>query len=267
MKLLFVGLFDSSTLWRWAIMLWLIVACGLPLPALSVNPMQLFEKANEHYQQGNYQQSIRLYDSILKAGYISPELYFNLGNAHYKAGELPAAILNYERALKLRPADKDTEYNLKLANSQTIDRIEPLPEVFYKKWINRWLMETPAEKRFRMVIILLWITAGLTAGWLFIRQGWLKSLSFYLAIAVLALSVFFFMVATWQKKQISRQHHGIIFQPNVYVKASPDEKSANLFMLHGGTKVQLIDEIRGWHRIQLPNGMEGWLPVAAVEKI
>ncbi len=240
---------------------------GLPLSAFSINPAQLFEKANEKYQQSNYQEAIQLYDSIIRAGYISPELYFNLGNAYYKAGALPAAILNYERALRLRPGDKDTEFNLKLANSQTIDRIEPVPEVFYKKWINHWLMETTAEKRLRMVIILLWITTALAAGWLFIRLSWLKSLSFYLAIVALAGSIFFFLVASWQKKQINSQHYGIIFQPNVYVKASPDEKSANLFMLHGGTKVRLIDEISGWNRIQLPNGMEGWLPVSAVEKI
>lgn len=239
----------------------------IPLLLAAKPQADLFRKANESFQKGNYEEAIRQYEDILKSGYVSPELYYNLGNAYFKTSNIPAAILNYERSLKLRPGDADAEFNLKIANSQTIDKIEPLPEVFYKRWLNKWLMNSTPQKRFQWVIILLWICFGMIACWLFIPQRWIKQVSFLLAMAAFAGSIFIFSVASWQQKQLHEVRYAIIFQANVYVKSSPDEKSANLFMLHGGTKVKLVDELSGWKRIRLPNGHEGWVPQNVLEII
>ncbi|MBL7929126.1 MAG: tetratricopeptide repeat protein [Bacteroidia bacterium] len=245
----------------------LMVLLMLPLTSIAKMQTEQFKLANEHFQKGNYKEAIQQYEAIINAGYEAPELYFNLGNAHYKNSNIPAAILNYERALKLSPGDTDTEFNLKLANSQTIDKIELLPEVFYKRWLNKWLMNTPAENKFSWVIILLWICLAWTAAWLFIPVRWIKQIAFACALISLSGSISVYAIATWQQKQIRSDNYAIIFQSNVYVKSSPDEKSANLFMLHGGTKVKMMDELSGWKRIRLPNGHEGWIQENALEKI
>lgn len=234
----------------------------------SAKPQEdLLKKANDSFQKGNYEDAIQQYEEIIKSGYIAPELYYNLGNAYYKTANIPAAILNYERSLKLRPGDADAEFNLKMANSQTIDKIESLPEVFYKKWLNQWLMSTTPEKRFQWVIILLWICLALIASWLFLPQRRIKQISFLLALFACAGSIALYSIARWQQKRLHDERYAIIFHSNVYVKSSPDDKSANLFMLHGGTKVKMTDELSGWKRIQLPNGHEGWIPEKALEKI
>ena len=59
----------------------------------------------------------------------------------------------------------------------------------------------------------------------------------------------------------------IIFSPTVTIKSSPDEKSVDLFVLHEGTKVELIDNIGDWYEIRIANGSVGWLATSAVEKI
>lgn len=245
----------------------LMILFLLPLLTAAQPQAERFKKANDYFQKGNYEEAIREYESIIKSGYVSPELYYNLGNAYYKTANIPASILNYERSLKLRPSDADAEFNLKIANSQTIDKIEPLPEAFYKKRINKWLMNTTPEHRLNGTLILLWICFALTAAWLFIPVRWIKQVSFTLALMALAGSIASYSVAAWQQKRMHNESYAIIFQSNVYVRSSPDEKSASLFMLHGGTKVKLMDELSGWKRIRLPNGMEGWLPEMAVEKI
>lgn len=244
-----------------------IILIMLPFSSMAKTQTEQFKRANDFYQKGKYKEAVQQYEVIIQSGYVSPELFYNLGNAYYKTSNLPAAILNYERSLKLRPGDADTEFNLKLANSQTIDKIEPLPEAFYKKWFNKWLMNISPEKRFDWVIILLWICVVLIAGWLFIPVRWIKQIAFSLALLSLAGSIAVYAIASWQQSRIHSDHYAIIFQSNVYVKSSPDEKSANLFMLHGGTKVKMIDELSGWKRIRLPNGHEGWIQDNALEKI
>jgi len=47
--------------------------------------------------------------------------------------------------------------------------------------------------------------------------------------------------------------------PTVTVKSSPSEASVDLFVLHEGTKVALLDEADGWCKIKIANGSVGWL--------
>jgi len=59
----------------------------------------------------------------------------------------------------------------------------------------------------------------------------------------------------------------IVFAPTITVKSSPDDKSTDLFVVHEGTKVRIIDNISGWYEIRIANGSVGWLPLTALEKI
>ena len=62
------------------------------------------------------------------------EVYYNLGNSYYKADDIARAILNYERALLLEPGNADIRANLEIARSKTIDKVIPVPEVFFVSW-------------------------------------------------------------------------------------------------------------------------------------
>src|SRR5947209_3472912 len=95
---------------------------------------ELFYKANDFYQKRDYENAAKNYESITKQGYESAEVYYNLGNCYYKTNNIPLAILNYERAIKLAPGDEDIDMNLKIANLKIIDKIEPLPPLFFKNW-------------------------------------------------------------------------------------------------------------------------------------
>ena len=64
----------------------------------------------------------------------SADVYYNLGNSYYKAGEIAKAVLNYERALLMKPGNSDIRANLEVARAKTIDKVEPVPEVFFVSW-------------------------------------------------------------------------------------------------------------------------------------
>jgi SH3-like domain-containing protein len=51
------------------------------------------------------------------------------------------------------------------------------------------------------------------------------------------------------------------------VRSTPSAQGAVLFMLHRGTKVQLLQAQEGWQEVKLSNGSVGWMPEGALERI
>ena len=116
---------------------------------------QLFEKANKAYNNSDYTSAITLYDSILTIGLESSELYYNLGNCHYKAQNWANAIWHYEKSLKLERNEK-TIQNLELANLKIIDRIEEIPQLFYKKWWSSFISMFNTFSWQLISILIIW---------------------------------------------------------------------------------------------------------------
>ena len=59
-------------------------------------------------------------------------------------------------------------------------------------------------------------------------------------------------------KQVKDQP-AIIFTESSNIKADPSSKSETSFILHEGTKVQIIAEDEDWYRILLVDGKDGWI--------
>ena len=102
--------------------------------------------ADSAYVNGNYQEAIKGYESLLKQG-ASAELYYNLGNAYYRTENITRAVLNYERALLLSPGDGDIRFNLQIARSKTIDKIVPESEMFFVTWLSLYMTAESCFKR------------------------------------------------------------------------------------------------------------------------
>ena len=85
------------------------------------------------YVKNDYASAIQIYEALLKEGEAA-EVYYNLGNSYYKAGDIAKAILNYERALLIQPGNADIRANLEIARAKTIDKVIPVPEVFFVSW-------------------------------------------------------------------------------------------------------------------------------------
>jgi tetratricopeptide (TPR) repeat protein len=72
-------------------------------------------KANEAYENGNYEEAEQLYLSAIEQDPDNAKLYFNLGNAQAKQGKVEDAIQSYMefRGLATSPQDKaKAEYNI-----------------------------------------------------------------------------------------------------------------------------------------------------------
>jgi uncharacterized protein YgiM (DUF1202 family) len=54
----------------------------------------------------------------------------------------------------------------------------------------------------------------------------------------------------------------------VTVKSSPSETSTDLFLIHEGSKVEILDaSMKDWMEVQFEEGKQGWIPVSTLEII
>ena len=228
----------------------------------------LWRKGVELYTAGNWSESIRMWESVRKAGVESPELYYNIGNACFKAGENAGAILNYERALKQDPSFADARYNLEFANSLTQDKIEEVPEFLLKSWARHlsywmdsdsWAVASLAALALALAMVLIFLK-GNSVG--------LRRTGFYSSIVAFILAVCCFSFAQWQKNSYIKADYAIIMKPVSSVKSSPSaESSKDLFVLHEGTKVKVLDSVGQWKNISLSDGRQGWIQDSDMEII
>ena len=247
------------------IILIVILIGNNPLHA-STSPL-LFKKANELYRGKQYAQSIALYDSILKENKTNYLVYYNLGNSHFKEGNIADAILNYERAKTLNPDDEDINYNLKIAYSNTVDKIEPIPLLFYQRWWQSFLNALSTGLWSVLSISILWISLAAGIAYIFAKTVSFKRNMFLASINLLILSGVCYYISMASHRLIYGNHGAIVMEASAYIKSSPDEKSTNLFMLHQGTKVEITEETKGWKKIKIANGNVGWVATEQVEKI
>jgi len=232
-----------------------------------VSPEGRYSNANKLYRSGNYAEAGIQFESLVNEGKRSTELFFNLGNCYYKQGNFAKAVLNYERAKRISPTDEDITYNLKLANSQITDKIEPIPQLFYERWWDIFLNMLSPTYWSVIAISLLWIAAAFIILYLFGDTVAKKKSRFIAGGITLIVSLFLFVIAGCSNHRLNNSQQAIVMSMGTYVKSSPDEKSTNLFMLHSGTKIDVIEEVSGWKKIKIANGNSGWMKNEDVEKI
>ncbi len=226
-----------------------------------------YQNANTLFTEGKYNEAISAYSDILKTGVESAEVYYNLGNAYYKSGQLPQAILNFERALLLAPHDKDIRYNLEMSNMQITDKIETVGEFFLVSWFNDFKNKTKSDT-WALISIAAFAIAVLSFGtFLFSRGRNLKQASFGAAIILIVLAIVAFNFSAAQKNRLTQRNSAIVFEPSVSVKSSPSSGGTDLFILHEGTKVNILEKLGEWNRVDIRDGSEGWIPASTIEVI
>jgi tetratricopeptide (TPR) repeat protein len=227
----------------------------------------LFQKGNQQYAKGQYQQAVQSYQQILNDGYQSATIYFNLGNAYYKIDDIPSAVLYFEKAHKLNPGDEDINFNIKLANSKTTDKVIQLPEFFVTSWWHSFILCFSANTLAALSVLLLIAGFGLLALYIFSNSVGIKKSSFYGGIVLICFGVISIFIANRQVNYFNHHHQAIVFSSTVTAKSSPDAAGKPMFVVHEGTKVNVMETNATWIEIELPNGSAGWVTSTDVKEI
>jgi tetratricopeptide (TPR) repeat protein len=231
----------------------------MPVHAQVTNPESIIESGNQAYSSADYSSAVSQYESVLGSGFESAGLYFNLANAYFKLNNIPAAILYYEKAGKLDPTDENIRFNLDLANSRIIDKMEPLPEFFLKTWWNS-VRDIFSSDQWAKIGVIGFILALITLSLFIVSASvFLRKISFWSAILLFSFMSVSFIFSIGGYKDYSRHNSAIVFSPTVTVKSSPNDTSVDLFVIHEGIKVFITDVVEGWSEVRLANGHVGWV--------
>lgn len=245
-----------------------LMLASMPVNAADAYVDSLWNKANSDYSQGLWQDAISTYRSVEELGLESAPLYCNIGNAYFKNKDYTMAIVYYERALKLDPSYSDAEYNLQIASDFVQDRIEPVPEFILKTWTRGLCYSVDSNTWAVIALCLFALTAAAVLVFLLAASSNLKRTGFFSAIVFLLLTVFSVIFSFWQKNDYMKADAAVIMAPVISVKSSPsDEASTDLFILHEGTKVNILDEVGDWRNIELADGRQGWMRSEDMEVI
>ena len=234
---------------------------------LAQKPQMLIEKADKLYTEGKYQDAISNYEAVVGQGLQNAELYYNLGNAYFKIKNIPAAILNYERAHLLKPDDEDIEFNLDLARTYTVDKIEVLPEFFLVSFVKGFRNWFSSNSWAYIALISFALVLSLALFFWFSHSFEIRRYAFGVAVFLSMIFVVSLVFSISQKNQVVKRNSAIVFAPVVSAKSSPDESGKDLFILHAGTKVELIRPVGEWCEIKIADGNKGWIPKTSFQKI
>lgn len=226
-----------------------------------------FERGNDFYRKGKYEQAITEYESVLAGKQHSAELYFNLGNSYYKLNKVAPAIYNYEKALVLNPNDAEITNNLKFAHKLQIDEIKDIPSVGFSKMVhdvtsifnyNTWAWISVG---FSVLFLVFFI------GYYFSQITLSKRIFFFGMFVLLFLLLLSVSAAISEKNDSENEKPAIVFAEMVLVKSEPQKASNTVFTLHEGTKVFVLEALDNWKKIQLTDGTEGWIEKTAIREV
>jgi tetratricopeptide (TPR) repeat protein len=227
----------------------------------------IFMNANKLFAQDKYEEAIKQYTLINDKGFESAELYYNMGNAYYKIRNYPRAILNYEKALILKPEDDNIQHNLAKVRMLNIDKVEEIPEFIIRRWINKVIDILTSNEWALISLSAFIISLAFFMVYFFAARISLKKIGFYFGFLVTILSVTTFYFSSRSKSMAIKSAGAIIMSPTVTVKSSPQETGTDLFILHEGTKVYIVDKLDTWFEIRLSDGKQGWLQKSNIEAI
>ncbi len=252
---------------RWLVVILIVTLVGVCASAVAQTAMDEFERGNALYRDGKFDQAAVAYETILRQGVTSPSIYFNLGNSYYRLGKTAPAILAYERALRLRPNDRDIKHNLDLVNLKTVDRIEPLPELFFVDWLRTVSSYIPLHSTL-WLFALGWLIlfASLAALYILTNPNILRLFRTLTIAALVSLIPIGVLLAT-QIADARIRNDAIVTTSVATAKTSPDSQSLDAFVIHEGLKVKLSDSVGGWVKIVLADGKVGWIRSQECERI
>ncbi|MCQ2083333.1 MAG: tetratricopeptide repeat protein [Bacteroidaceae bacterium] len=228
----------------------------------------LVSAADSAYIKGDFITAASMYENIIATQGVNATIYMNLGNSWFQQDEIAKAILYYERAYLLDPSDDDIKFNLELARTRTVDKVNPENQLFPVLWFKS-LRASLDVRHWTVMTIAVFALAILFVGLLlFSRKYIVRKISLGFALFFFVFSILSFIFASTQMGNISDRDTAIIMVPSVTVKSTPIESGVDLFTIHEGRKVQIIDAgMKEWVEIRLEDGDTGWIPVKALEII
>lgn len=222
----------------------------------------IFKKGVNFYANQNYQEALIYFDSLNNSGFVSTELYYNLGNCYYKKNELGKAILYFEKAKVLSPNDEDINHNIAFCNKLIRDKTGEIHESPVKKLL---FGSFSANTYGILALIFSLIAATFISLKLFVTIN--RKIRATIIIFSIIIMTSFLGLSILSNNYQSNARFAIIIPSKVNIYTEPKEESKVTFVLHEGSKIEIIESLNDWNKIKFGNGKIGWINASNIELI
>lgn len=234
---------------------------ALLLLLLAVMPMVAsadearFAEALGLYENQQFEEASEAFKAMIRDDGPHPATLLGLGNSAYRRADWISAVYAYEWGRRLDPADAAIAENLQRARSHLVADVFPSSESDAAVKARAWLARVPGRMTLLAGIIAWSLGFLLLAARLRGRlEGWT-----WLGIALILLSLPAFAHAAWQRERLGGRPEGILQATEISVRSGPGPEYQELFELHAGTLVEILETRPGWRRVVLPSATEGWV--------
>jgi tetratricopeptide (TPR) repeat protein len=231
------------------------------------NTNELFSDANNLYKNEKIEEAIELYKKIEYQGMVSSELYYNLGNSYYKLNKVGPSIYYYEKALKTNPLNEDVKNNLVFAQRLALDNIEEIPKTVFQKFNKNWLQKLSYNQWAIVIIVCSFLGSLLFLFFYFANSPSKKRFYFITSSFSFLLCIFSFLITLNQYNIAKNNTVAIVFAEKTEVRNAPTLNSEEVFTLHEGTKVFVLDRVDDWKKIKLADGKLGWIIADEIKEL
>jgi tetratricopeptide (TPR) repeat protein len=208
-----------------------------------------FEEANRAFAAGQYAESARGYQTVLKQNGYSAAVLFDLGNAELRLHKVGEAILEYERARWLAPQDPDIIANLRYARRQA--GLAPVTEESWAEHLADAL--SPNDWAWLASGALCISCAGLLGSRL--RRHYRGYLTLLSAVSILILTVACLAVLL-RSQQLDR---AILAAKDTPALLSPFAGARTAYEFSGGQMVDVERTHGGFDFVRDVGGHSGWV--------
>ena len=228
---------------------------------------RLFNKANQLYEEGKYEESIAEYERVVNSGIENGYVYYNLGNAYFKNKRLGRAILSFERAKRLLPRDEDIRANLEYLKLLKVDKIETSKP----GWIAQLVIGLHNLFSLVEMTVIVWILYVILCTKIIVfilsQSPKLRSAVLHIGGIILALLILTGTSLFVKIQAAESTKTAIVMTTEADARSGPGDEYTKMFTLHEGTEVKIRQSREGWHLISIPGGKGGWIEAEVVERI
>lgn len=215
-----------------------------------------FEAANKALAAGDLALAEHHYREALAVGGVDADVYYDLGNVLYRQQKLGLSILAWRRSLSLSPRDPDAAANLDFARRTRQDDVSAADP--YPVWAPWQAALTGDEGQ--------WIGAALAAAGLLAVA--LRSRATHLPLAGMGgIAVGFGVLVGAGGVMHGRLPASAVVLVDEVNAQSDLGGGVDLFSLHLGAEVQVVESSSGRVLVSLGDGRRAWIPEAAVGRV
>lgn len=235
----------------------------------------IVNQGDQAYNEGRFEEAIRLYQSSAQNEGTSAWLYYNLGNAYYRSDSIAKAILNYERALKLDPTNDNARNNLEFVNSRY--NLSRPSESATTVFISRLTSSMHANTWAIISLILFTLTLIATASYFLLSKPLFRKIGFFSGLILLPLTIASIAIAFNAHSLATSKNGAIVTIPSAQLSTVPSKPltpSQQAFTVPEGYRLEIVDSIAStidngliWYEVKVEDDSRAWVCSSDVEII